>query len=252
MTIDLLHKEIARTIRKAVLEETQPQTHFSIIEDEILERHLNSFLESSLVVVVGIHRFIVLDFPVTNDRLRLEFTALCYLNMLSAKYMKQYPTQDLETRVNSSDSILTVVSRKAFGMFECFHLGVIRQKQSGLNDLLVHFLEQSKTTTVTPLDQCHVHQFVVMNKTYGKIRWATREEIDHLLHLTRWTTNIFGAHGLTLTLTPDQNFHLNCVKYRVNEYFYVQCCEEIDHIPALQVKPIISIDPIVKKRILHG
>lgn len=254
MTSETLDKQIATDITNLIKngKPSRPSS-YCFIEDDILETHINSFIDSNVVVIIGIHRFMILDFPVSTERLKLEFAALCYLNMISVKWMKKNPNLSLQERINSENAVLAIISRKAFSMFECFHLGVIRQTKSvkettgaisastasmvttssPINDMMLEFMNATSTPvltgTVTRVTSFAIHSFVVVNKTHGKIQWASKEAIERVLDSTRWTTDIFGAHGIRLKRKKDESVEINCVNYHAGDYFYVQSCFDVDN-----------------------
>jgi hypothetical protein len=112
------------------------------VSNEYLLHHTNELLNGEFVTLMGLHCVYVLDYICSPSRLRLEYVALCYINNICAKTLLSDKYKNLSTaeKVKTPNSMVFVVSRDAYNMYQCLLIGIglFQKTQQHFLDLMKH------------------------------------------------------------------------------------------------------------------
>lgn len=184
--------------------------HISKVDNEQLNQHMDAVLGKKTITAIGIHTAYVFDYIVSAERLSMEYTALCWLSENSRKYEKLFPwLLNHEERLNTSQSLIVLVSYRAYQMFECLKLGI---------QLLIEtdsYKKAKETGEITLV--------MVINSAIGQLQWPSEEDKDLLFQRSRWTSDILKAYNVLGDVHLEKKkLYLSTRNMRLGPHFYVQ------------------------------
>ena len=197
------------------------------VSNEYLTHYTNEVLKGEFVTLMGLHCVYILDYICSPSRLRLEYVALCYISNISVKTLLSDKYKNLSTaeKVKTPNSMVFVVSRDAYNMYQCLLIGIgLFQKTQQ------HFLDLMKNPQLERTDglkgnlgslKCP-NDFKVKNKKYGLLYYPTNDDMDDLANSYRWCSNILEAYGIDISDVGDDQYYINYRNLKVNKWFYLQ------------------------------
>jgi hypothetical protein len=182
----------------------------SQVDNEQLNKHMDSVIGTKTISAIGIHTAYVFDYLVSSERLSMEYTALCWLSENSRKYEKLFPwLLNHEERLNTSQSLIVLVSYRAYQMFECLKLGI----------QLLTETENYKRAK----EKGEITLMMVINSSIGQLQWPSEEDKDNLFQKSRWTRDILKAYNILSEIRLDKKkLYMSTRNLRLGEHFYVQ------------------------------
>ncbi len=182
----------------------------SRVDNELLNQHMESIIGKKTITAIGIHTAYVFDYLVDSERLYLEYTALCWLSENSRKYEKSFPwLMTHEERLNTSQSLIVMVSYRAYQMFECLKLGI---------QLLIETENYKKAK-----EKGEITMMMVINSSLGQLQWPNPDDKDHLFEKSRWTNDVLRAYNVMSDMRVEKSkLYLSIRNIRLGNYFYVQ------------------------------
>jgi hypothetical protein len=186
------------------------RVHISRIDNEELNAHMEKIISGKTITSLGIHSVYVLDYHATADRLRIEYTALCWLSEHSRKYEKLVPgLLDHEDKLNTSESLIVMVSYRAYQMFQCLRMGISQLMD---NDSYQEAKQQGKMIMV-----------MVINSSIGQLMWPSEEDREYLFTKSKWTTDLLKTYNIMSEIHYDKKKLMISIRnLRLGNYFYVQ------------------------------
>ena len=186
----------------------------SRVDNELLNQHMDAILGKKTITAIGIHTVYVFDYLVSSDRLYLEYTALCWLSENSRKYEKLFPwLLQHEERLNTSQSLIAMVSYRAYQMFECLKLGI---------KLLLDTENYQRAK-----EKGEITLMIVINSSIGQLQWPTQEDKNHLFDKSRWTRDVLKAYNILADVRIEKSkLYLSTRNMRLGEHFYVQSTDD--------------------------
>jgi hypothetical protein len=175
------------------------------ISDTTVDAYMDQLLSEDIICVLGIHTLVVIPSIVPASRVRMEYTALCYMSKQSGLYLRKNPNLTDEERSNTSDSMIAVVSRSSFRLFQCMHLGLIQYRR---------FKHKYQMAVKEGLN---VRDVMIINESLGEIKWPTAKDFDEMFRMTRYTIDVFEQ---------KDHIHLTYKHFRLPPYFYIQAVEK--------------------------
>lgn len=193
------------------------------VSNEYLTHYTNELLKGEFVTLMGLHCVYILDYICSPSRLRLEYVALCYINNISVKKLldPKYKNMSTKEKIKTPDSMVFVVSRDAYNMYQCLLIGIglFQKTQQHFLDLMKH-PQLLNSPVKCPID------FKVMNKKYGLLFYPTNADMDDLANSYRWCSNILAAYGIDISDVGDDQYYINYRNLKVNKWFYLQSQSE--------------------------
>jgi len=217
--------------------------HVSEIDDNVLDYYVDSLLNGDHVISLGIHTIILINRASSLRRVRLEYTALCYLLSSSRKIEPRYKTLSREQQLNSPESIVAVVSMRAYRMFQGFMLGYLQFVDSPAHKELIRKYEEelkAKGNMYTKEDMRKFldsykeerkmfYHLLVIVQGIGSLKWPSKNEFDDLFQKSRFTRDVFDAYKLVMIRKEKRVVSIVSNKpdaLSEEEPFYVQLTED--------------------------